>query len=164
MKINNVDYEDLGSIQIQKKNLDLKLWKGLSINDTYGNKRILEYNNEPLYAELVIVQMLINENKQAVWRDNFRNKYRNKLPEKSKGIELPIEISTQINEIRKVNKSMNGCWDIISWNDKYKIHFYELKESKKDKIRLTQIEWLNTCLKLGYSKDNFTIIEWKINE
>ena len=43
-----------------------------------------------------------------------------------------------------------------------KVRFIELKRSKRDKIRDTQIVWLKAALKEGLSTGQFFIVEWEI--
>ncbi|MEZ5055291.1 MAG: hypothetical protein R2807_11120 [Chitinophagales bacterium] len=155
-------YESINGYLIPKISLELELWSGKNIEDTYGNKKVINYKNQPVYAELYIVKTLKEKNINAVWVDNFRKNFRNELPEINNGIELPKIIKMKYDEIVSLNKTRNGCWDILTWDKENQIHFYELKEIKKDKIRNTQIKWLQSCLELGYTENNFTIVEWKI--
>ncbi|MEZ5026892.1 MAG: hypothetical protein R2739_09980 [Chitinophagales bacterium] len=156
-------YESINSHLISKISLEFESWNGNNIKDTYGNKKVINYKNQPVYAELYIVKELKEKYINAVWVDNFRKKFRNELPEINNGIELPQIIKEKFDEIVSRNKTRNGCWDILAWDNKNQLHFYELKESKKDKIRDTQIKWLQSCIELGYKPENFTIIEWNLN-
>lgn len=156
-------FEYLDEIPILKLTLEMQKWSGKPIEDTYGNKAILAYKQQPYFAELIIVKILQENDINAVWVDTFRKKFRQELPEKSKGITLPLYIQERFDEITKVNKTRNGCWDILAWDKNHKLAFIELKERKKDKIRSTQINWLKSCLSLKYDIDQFSIIEWSKN-
>jgi hypothetical protein len=160
-KLDRKSKEIIDGKNIDKLNLEFNLWKGERIKDTFGNKPVIYFNNKPLFAELVIVEIFKINGINAVWVDNFRKKFRIELPENNNGIELPIEIKNKFDLIVKQNKTRNGCWDIITWNDKNEITFFELKLKGRDEIRDSQIKWLNTCIEIGYSLNNFTIIEWK---
>lgn len=161
---NNIDYEMIDIFKIKKEKYYFNRWTEKLEFDTYGNKPIVEYNNKPTFAELAVVEKISRDGVNAVWVDNFRRKFRNKLPNEHQEIILPEQIKEQIDLIVQQNKSMSGCWDIISWNERFEIKFYELKLKAKDKIRNTQINFLQSAIAVGLKTSCFTIIEWEFIE
>lgn len=139
---------------------EFELWQGKPIENSYGGKTILNYNNQPLFAELVALQLFIEQGFNGVWVDTFKKKYRIGLPENTEPIFLPTEIQNHLDVLLKINGSSKGVWDLLLWkNDKIK--FVELKRIKKDKIRTTQIDFLKACLLSGLKTDQFEILEWQ---
>lgn len=55
--------------------------------------------------------------------------------------------------------SYKGCWDVLVWNGERTV-FYELKRSKKDRIKATQLRWLRAALEVGLALEDFVIVEW----
>ena len=139
---------------------EFEVWKGNSIEDNYGGKTVLVYNNKPLFAELVALQIFIEQGFQGVWVDTFKKKYRTGLPENSDPIQLPTEINEILTEILEINGSSKGVWDLLLWKNG-QLKFVELKRTKKDKIRTTQINFLKSCLSYGLKTDQFEILEWQ---
>lgn len=148
-------------IPIQKYFLDFKEWKGTPIADTYGNKVVIDYNGEPLFAELAVLRFFQENNWQGVWVDSYRRKYRIGLPNIVDPISIPKEKEDLIETIKSKTRKSGGCWDVFVWKDN-QILFIELKRKKKDKIQDTQILWLEESLKHGLSPDNFALLEWSI--
>ncbi|QTD36343.1 VRR-NUC domain-containing protein [Polaribacter batillariae] len=155
--------EILNGIEIKKTFQLIPVWKGKEILDTYGKKPVLNYNGIPLFAELYALRKYKEKGFEGVWADTFRNKFRSELPEKNEPkIILPEFISEKLNKIN-ANGKLSGTWDLILWKQN-EIKFVELKRKGKDKIRKTQIEFLERAIKNGISVESFEIYEWKENE
>lgn len=152
--------ENLNGKEINKSYHKLPTWTGKPINDTYGNKPVLIYKGEPLFAELYALKFYQNRGYNGVWADTYRRTFRTKLPEKQlKIIVLPDFIKTKLSEINP-NGKLSGTWDLILWKGNY-LKFIELKRKGKDKIRSTQIDFLERALKCGYKLSDFEIFEWE---
>jgi len=54
-------------VSVVKRHLSLKLWNGAPVPDTYGGKAVLDYNGQPLFAELVVLRMLEGDGWEGVW-------------------------------------------------------------------------------------------------
>ena len=52
-------------------------WRGPAIADTYGNKPVLDWHGEPLFAELVVLRQWQARGWDGVWVDSFRRQFRN---------------------------------------------------------------------------------------
>lgn len=149
------------NVPIQKYFLDFNLWKGTPIQDTYNNKPIIDWNNEPVFAELAVLRLFQSHNWNGVWVDSYSHgKYRVGLLN-TEPIQIPTKYNKLIQSIRNNVGKNGGCWDVFLWKDE-KILFIELKRFKKDKIQNTQNVWLEASLLNGLQPENFALIEWKI--
>lgn len=125
-------------------------------------------DGKPMFAELAIMHLFLKSGWQARWIETYArmknpfylsewkdDKYKNQTPS-------PImnnRITNLLKEIAILNGSYSGCWDVLGWkNDE--ITFAESKRFKKDRIRGTQINWLDAGLRFGLTPENFRIIQW----
>jgi len=146
-------------VKIPKANIRFEKWLGEPLEDDY-KKTVLNFNSEPLFAELIILRILQNEGWKGVWVDSFRRKYRTDWINKN-GVELPSKKQVFLNNIYKNLGSKKGCWDIFCWKDE-KILFIESKQLSKDKIRETQVKFLESALNIGLTDKSFLIVEWTL--
>ncbi len=148
-------------IEVPKCVVSFDVWKGKPLQDTYGNKQVLDYKGAPLFAELLVRAMFKENNWDGVWVDSYRKCFRTKMPEKVKEvIELP-EQPKQIYDKIVETTGFRGCWDVFLWNDS-DVLFVECKRNKKDKMQESQLVWLETCLKFGLLPHNFLFVEWDV--
>jgi hypothetical protein len=75
-------------VEITKFFLNLRKWQGQPIANTYGNKAVLDWKGEPVFAELAVVKLFQSEYWEGVWIDSFGRKFRVGLP----GVDEPIQI------------------------------------------------------------------------
>jgi hypothetical protein len=55
--------------------------------------------------------------------------------------------------------TFSGCWDVVAWkNDR--LVFAESKKAKNDRMRGTQLKWLEAALRCGCSVEDFLVVEW----
>ncbi len=149
-------------IQIPKATPCFEKWSGDTLADTYGNKAILNFNGEPVFAELAILRIFQNAGWNGVWVDTYRRKYRTEYWNSKNDVNLPSDKQMLLDNIYKLAGSGNGCWDVFCWRKKTVI-FAESKRLSKDKIRETQIKWLEAALKYGLNKEtSFLIVEWRL--
>ena len=135
-------------------------WKGETPSDTFNGKPVLEYETEPLFAELVTVCYKHTDGLEPgkTFRRTFLDSYA--PPEESI---LPTHVRDLLASISGSDKFPTGCWDICGWrNDE--VIFVECKQSKKDKIRVSQTAWLSKALSIGIGLDSFLIVEWTIDQ
>jgi hypothetical protein len=128
--------------------------------DTYGGKKLLKYNNEPLFAELVVLRLLERQGYKGVWVDTYRNKFWQRLPHFAFPV-LPdqklLDVYERIYTIKGGRRS--GCFDVMAYRDDHFI-FVELKRQNEDSIRPSQIEWLKAAKVLRLEDSDFIIAEW----
>ena len=147
-------------IEIPKANILFGQWLGEKFEDNYGGKDVINFNDEAVFAELAILRIFENNGWNGVWVDTFRKKYRIDWINKN-GVELPSDKHLLLNKIYKTLGSKNGCWDIFCWKEE-RVIFAESKRRQKDKIRETQIKFLESALNCGLSKESFLIVEWTL--
>ncbi|HEX8399953.1 MAG TPA: hypothetical protein VF644_21160 [Pyrinomonadaceae bacterium] len=149
-------------IQIPKATPCFEKWSCETLADTYGNKTILNFNGEAVFAELAILRIFQKEGWSGVWVDTYRRKYRTEYWNSTTVIDLPSDKKMILDNIYKVAGSIKGCWDVFCWKEE-SIIFAESKRLSKDKIRETQIRWLEAALNYGLNKEtSFLIVEWHL--
>jgi hypothetical protein len=144
---------------IQKYFLNFKLWKGAPIPNTYNGKAVIDWNGEPVFAELAVLRLFQSQGWEGVWVDSYRRKYRVGLPDVVEPIELPQKQRAFIESIKAKTGRSGGSWDVLVWKDD-QILFIELKRQKKDVIQDSQRLWLEKSLESGLTTDNFAFLEW----
>ena len=117
-------------ILIQKYFLNFNQWKGAPILNSYGNKAVIDYNGEPLFAELSVLRLFKSNGWDGVWVDSYRRKYRVGLPDVVDPVNIPDKQDKLINSIREKTGRSGGCWDLFLWKDDETL-FIELKRRKK---------------------------------
>lgn len=148
-------------ILIQKYFLTFTKWGGVPIPNSYGNKAVVDWNGEPLFAELAVLKLFQSHGWNGVWVDSYRRKFRVGIPDVVEPIDIPQEQQVLIDSIRNRTGQFGGCWDLFLWkNDK--ILFIELKRQKKDAIQDSQRQWLEHSLAHGLQAENFAFLEWTI--
>ncbi len=151
------------TVEIAKYFIVFEPWRGKEVIDTYGGKAVIDFQGEPVFAELAILRYLQKDGWSGVWVDNYRRKFRVGLPEKTEPVNLPSEIKVLFEKIISINGSRGGCWDVIAWKDE-RILFAEVKRKKKDSMRSTQYWWLQSALTVGVPLDSFMLVEWEFKK
>ncbi len=147
------------AITIPKTTPQFKKWLGETPNDSYGRKAFLDFG-EPLFAELGVLRHFQNAGWDGVWVNTWGKQFLNDWTLR-KNVKLPEKIQVLFDEICAVGNSKSGCWDVFCWkNDD--IVFAELKRHANDKIRNTQINWLEAALKCGLKPESFLVVEWTL--
>lgn len=78
--IETLSTESGETILLDKYNFVFKAWPDNHNFDTYGGKTLLKLDNEPLFAELLILRLLEKQGYKCVWVDTYRNKFWQRLP------------------------------------------------------------------------------------
>jgi hypothetical protein len=146
-------------VEVTKFFLNLRKWRGQPIANTYGNKAVLDWKGEPVFAELAVVKLFQSQGWEGVWVDSYGRKFRVGLPGVVEPIQIPPDKQRLIEGIGRKAGKAGGCWDVAVWKPKVML-FLEIKRRKKDKIRPSQIEWLEASLEIGLSPNNFALVEW----
>ena len=148
-------------IEIPTAKVGFEKWIGERIEDTYGGKVILNYDGEPVFAELAILRAFQKDGWNGVWVDTYGRKYRIEYWNDKNGIGLPLDKQSILNTIYENLGSKKGCWDVFCWKE-YEIFFAESKRFSKDRIRETQVKFLEAALAYGLRKKSFLIVEWTL--
>lgn len=157
---------------VPKSHFFFRKWVGEPINNTFGGKSLLDVNGYASFAELAIVSLFQKAGWEARWVCTYGHGKQNPLFMKRwkddclKNQEnCPIEDVWVQNLLNRVvvanNNSFSGCWDVIAWRDDT-IVFVESKRYKRDSIRQTQVQWLESGLNSGLSENNFLIVQWDL--
>lgn len=122
-----MSFEQIAEHKIFKTTHSLPDWTVTPIGNTYGNKAVLDFKGEPVYAELFALKEFKEQGWDGVWVDTFRKRFRVELPEKSKdGIEIPEWVKTKLDQINQ--DKLSGTWDLLLWKGS-ELRFVELKRS-----------------------------------
>lgn len=135
-------------------------WQGAVDFDDYGGKKLLNFEDKPTFAELLILRCLEKSGWQGVWVDTFRSRL---LVDRDKKIELPRERKSLLDDIRSIAKTPHGCFDVFSWKGD-RVLFAESKQAGQDQIRDTQVHWLESALRCGLTPESFLVVEWSFAE
>src|SRR3989344_1670280 len=76
-------------VSIQKYFLTFDPWKGAPIPNTYNGKAVIDWNGEPVLAELAVLRLFQSHGWEGVWVDSYRRKFRVGLPNVIEPIEIP---------------------------------------------------------------------------
>lgn len=159
------------NVEIPKCKITFDLWQGTPIANTFGGKPLIDVGGKPMFAELAIMHMFLQDGWEARWLESYGRGQRNivclsewaDLPY-SQQTECPIaneNIMNMLLGIAELNGgNFNGCWDVLAWKGN-RIIFAESKRSKRDKVRDTQTRWLDAALRYGLNPENFLVVEWE---
>ena len=144
-------------VNVKKYFLKFKPWQGEPIN-TYGGKAVIDFNGQPEYAETAVLKLFKQNGWDGVWVD--KKLYRTGILGNDT-VKLPDDKHEILDQIRTNISGSGGCWDLFLWKDG-QITFVELKKSKEDKVRSSQIGWLEESIKFGFNSSNYIFVEWNI--
>lgn len=148
-------------IQVRKYSMVFKEWRGDSVLNTYGNKAVIDWKGEPVFAELAVLRLFQESGWDGVWVDSYRRKFRIGIPSIVDPVQLPVDKKKLIDAIKTKAGASGGCWDVFIWKG-IKILFVELKRQKKDRLQDSQYKWLKASIGVGLKPSNFAIIEWDL--
>ena len=150
------------AIEVETQVTSFRQWTGVPMENTYGGKAVIDYDGEPLFAELAILRSLQKLGFDGVWVDNYRKCFRNRMSEKCM---LPPHAQELFNAIvLKNGGKRHGCWDVFAWKDGHYL-FVESKQRSgkyKDRMQKTQSAWLEAALKAGVDASCFRICNWDV--
>ncbi len=161
-KIEQIKLRSGEIISIPKCELVFNKWMGEQIENDYGGKQIVEFDDERLFVELAVLRILEKEGFSGVWVDSFGKCLRREMPPSKIQYSAIANTASEIfNIINEKDLKGGGCWDVFVWEGR-DILFAECKRNKKDSIRESQISWLERCLSLGLKPKNFLFVEWDV--
>lgn len=150
-------------VLIKKYFLKFRPWEGKPVENSYGNKAVIDWQGEPVFAELAVLKLFQENGWNGVWADSYRRKFRVGLPDVVEPIKLPLDKQHLIDSIKERTGLSGGCWDVFVWKGS-RILFLELKRKKKDRLQNSQHKWLSASIKIGLKPSSFAIIEWSLDE
>lgn len=161
---------DANEIQIPKCNLILEKWTGAPLNYSFGNKPLVKFQEQPMFAEMAIVQLFYEEQWDVRWIETygrpklnpiFLTHWKDDELKNQEHVEIKDErILKILQKIAKINlNKFGGIWDVVAWKNE-NIIFAECKRQKKDTIQSTQKNWFKAAVEYGLTQENFLMIEW----
>lgn len=139
-------------------------WVGVKPNDTYGGKPIVNLNGTPTFAELFLLECMRSNGWQGAWIDSYKQKYRVHYFEPREVPGLPDEPRKVLSRILGHSNFPKSCWDLVCWKGRDKLVFVEAKRKSKDKIRDSQIQFIERALSNGLHPNQFLIVEWEFGD
>jgi hypothetical protein len=141
-----------------------KSWLGPKPIFSFGGKPFLDHKDKPVFAELLILNLLREKGWDGVWVEEYggRTKYLREMPINSSlepSVDPPVEHKRLHDDIQKSVGKNGGCFDVMAWRDGQTI-FLEAKRKRHDKIRDTQRRWIEAALLTGLASDKLIIVEW----
>ena len=145
-------------LRIPKATPTFEPWLGAPLPDTFGGKQVLDFRGEAVFAELAILRAFQAEGWQGGWIDTYRQQVRCGM---SESFELPTRRQDLLNQIYATAGSRSGCFDVFVWKGDAVV-FAESKRKKRDRIRKTQVRWLEAALAHGISPFQLLVVEWSL--
>lgn len=150
----------LGGISVAIATPVFKPWVGKPPGDSYGSKPIVDYNGTPAFAELALLSALKDSGWGGVWIDTYRNRMLQRY--------WPLEVVTELPDgprelLRSIeqNDALAKPWDLFCWSPKGFL-FVECKRKGRDKIRPSQIRFLQSAVAQNVPAAAFMVAEWSL--
>lgn len=150
-----------GPVTVAKATPLFNRWSGLSPGDTYNGKEVLDCAGRPAFAELAILWMLQSVGWEGVWIDSYARVFRTGYWNTAPVADLPPAAAAVVSRIGEAAGSRFGAWDVFCWNGR-DVLFAESKRAGRDRVRDTQVRWLQGALDVGLSIDQFLVVEWSL--
>ena len=137
------------------------LWDGPK-TFTYGHKPMLKHNGKECFAELLILNLLIEHGWDGVWVETYGGvHYLRTMPTewnlKSQSVPIPANKEALLLKIRKA-AGTKSCFDVFAWRGD-QVLFYEAKRAGKDRVRDTQKRFIAGALAWNFVTDIGQILE-----
>jgi len=154
-----VDLPSRKAVEVPKATPVFRKWTADPPKDTYNRKPVLQFDDTPAFAELVILRIFEQAGWEGRWIDSYRNRtlvgywgdnVTKALPPKQQIVLDLIHAKAGIN---------GGCFDVFCWRDET-VLFIEAKWKAHDTIRASQCRWLEAALDEGLPLESFLIVEW----
>jgi len=133
-------------------------WSESNSTYTFGGKQLLNYAGRPVFAELYVLRLLQDHGWDGVWVSSYRRRYLRDMPADSK---LRNHVSLEPEReatLRKIAAKWGGCFDVFAWHGNEAI-FCECKRQKRDRLRPSQLAWIDAALNAGAT--NLLVVEWE---
>jgi hypothetical protein len=145
-------------ISVPKAKPHFRRWLGQPLEDTYGNKPVLDVQGLPAFAEILILGVFRKHGWDGVWVDTFRKKFRTECYPMNE-VALPPAPQQVYGHIFRRAGSRAGCWDVFCWHGGEYL-WAEAKLGGRDRLRKSQANWLNAAMKEGFGPSSFLVVEW----
>ena len=146
------------TVRLPKATPTFKAWQQAVPFDSYGGKAVIDFDGEPLFAELAILRSFQKDGWTGVWVDTYRRRFCEGI---DRSIELPEEMLWLLKSIYKLARAKTGCFGVFAWRDD-EIMFAEPKRAARDRFRFSQLRWLDAALRSGLPEQLFLVVEWSL--
>lgn len=141
------------------------LWKGPTVNFDFGGKPLIDYDGEPVFAELAILRMLLASGWNGVWVETYGGMhFLRKMPQSWKlspqHIDIPGDKREIVLRIQKAART-SACFDVFVWKEN-EFLFCEAKNKGKDTLTDGQLKFIKGALSLGIPPESLLIVEWEL--
>jgi hypothetical protein len=121
------------------------------------NKPVLDFNDQPTWAEFILLRTLEGDGWKGAWIKNWRGRefWRNPL----ETAELPSLANAIFQSLESQTAHGGGCWDILVQREE-EVLFIESKQRGNDSISSNQAAWLESALQYSVPLSSFLIVEW----
>lgn len=128
-------------------------WHGAA--GLYGGKPLVEYGNEPLFAELLILRIFQSDGWQGAWLDTYRNRVLSGI---ESVVRLPLAQRTLLEAVRSPAGGRGGAFDAIAWHNGNTC-FAEAKRAGRDRVRASQGRWVAGALAACVAPGSLLVVE-----
>jgi hypothetical protein len=142
-------------------------WRGPAPNFPVKGKTLLNYQDRPIFAELLILRLLEQCGWNGVWVSSFGGiKFLKDMPKDSSlarsRVALHDNQSALLDRIMLRSRQHGGCFDVFCWQDD-QVLFCEAKKGGRDKFRFAQRKWIEGALLEGVPLDSLLVCEWSLS-
>lgn len=146
-------------------NFTFSKWLGELPNFDFGKKPIVNYKGKGVFAELAILEILIDSGWNGVWVETYGGiHFLKEMPTSWKlsqhNISIPLDKEVLLKNIWKTGKT-TACFDVLAWKDD-KVLFCEGKHKGKDRLTKAQTKFIEGALACGISAQSLMIVEWEM--
>ena len=161
--ITRVELPSGKSIELPVCHPTFSVWKGIAPAFDFGKKPVLDLQDKPAFAELVILRLLQADGWEGAWIETYGGiHYLQDMPTdwklQSGHVAIPAEREALLKRIWEKGRT-TACFDVMVWkNDE--ILFCEAKRKKKDRLTDAQYKFIEGALECGVRPEQFLIVEW----
>jgi hypothetical protein len=130
-------------------------------SDTYGKPLVVGGDDEPSVVEIEIVRRLSHAGWEAAWIDTLGKAPAWMRPWTDRGIGLPTAIAGIVARLRAASAPDGRPWDVVAWRED-RVLFLDAKRRQHDRIRPSQVAWLDAAVRQRLPEVGFGIVEWDL--
>ena len=120
------------------------------------NKPPLSFDGRVLYPEFILLRLVERAGWSGCWVNNWLGRFWRDIDVE---VTLPPRQAAHFRQIEACAGGRKGAWDVFAWRGD-EVLFVESKQLAQDRLRPTQLAWLECGLELGIPPSSFVILEW----
>lgn len=147
-------------------------YTGFEHASTFGGKGLIAVDGRPQFAEVAILRHFEEAGWDGRWVETYPHRKNPRLWTEWNAAGLnaqthvPIDagwVNAKLQAIAAANGGyFSGCWDVVAWKGN-RLVFAESKKAKRDRLRETQLRWVEAALRCGCAVEDFLVVEWSSN-